>query len=431
MPWLCLLSALAASLLLWGSLRLRRRHRLLADMPTSKAAGVFIGLTELQGTAECEAPPTSFLARAPCVHYHYSVQEEWSRLVTETTTDSKGQTHTTTRRESGWTEIASGGEAVDFYVKDDSGIVLVRPAGAKVEPAPLFDETVSRDDALYYAKAPPAAVANSEHRRRFTEYGLPLHKPLFVVGQARERADVVAAEIAADPAAELFLISARSEAKVQSGYAGWSWFCLILGLASALGAFFFYQVQRGTVFVPWHFIAAGAGYLAVFSLGWVWMVYNSLVGLRERTRQGWSLVDIQLKRRHDLIPGLVAACAGLAGHEAGTQAALAALRAQQQATPPGVAGADFAGLAGSLRVVIERHPDLAAQAGFARLHQELVATEQRVALARAYHNDIATAYATRLEHIPDCWVARLGRMSSPALLAAGDFERAAVTVHFA
>src|SRR5688572_26689937 len=109
MPWLLLLSALAASMLLWGSLRLRRRHRLLADMPTSKAAGVFIGLTELQGTAECEAPRTSFLARTPCVHYHYSVAEQWSRLVTETTTDSKGRTHTRTRRESGWTEIASGG----------------------------------------------------------------------------------------------------------------------------------------------------------------------------------------------------------------------------------------------------------------------------------------------------------------------------------
>lgn len=431
MPWLLPLSALASLLLLWGSLRLRRRQRLLADMPTSKAAGVFIGLTELQGTAECEAPCTSFLARTPCVHYRYSVEEQWSRLVTETTTDSKGRTQTRTRRESGWTQIASGGETVDFYVKDDTGIVMVRPEGAKLEPVTLFNETVSRGDALYYAKAPPSAVLNSDHRRRFTEHGLPLHTPLFVVGQARERADVVAAEIAADAAAELFLISARSEAKVQSGYAGWSWFCLVFGLLCALGGALGYQTLRAAPLVIWPFLAVGAGYLAVFAIGWVWMVYNSLVGLRERTRQGWSLVDVQLKRRHDLIPGLAAACAGLAGHEAGTQAALAALRAQQQATPPGVAGADFAGLAGSLRVVIERHPDLVAQEGFARLHQELVATEQRVALARAYYNDIATAYATRLERIPDRWVARLGRMPPPVLLAAGDFERAAVPVHFA
>ncbi len=431
MLWLTLLGALASLLLLWNSLRLRRRQRLLADMPTSKAAGVFIGLTEMQGTAECATPRQSFLARTPCVHYHYRVEEHWSRLVTETTTDSKGRTQTRTRRESGWTEIASGGETVDFYVKDDTGIVLVRPEGAKIEPLTLFDETVSRGDPLYYAKAPPGAVAHSDHRRRFTEVGLPLHTPLFVVGQARERADVVAAEIAADPEAELFLISARSEEKVQSGYAGWSWLCLVLGLLAVLGGFLGYQTHRAAPFGIWPFIAVGAGYLTVFALGWVWMVYNSLVGLRERTRQGWSLVDVQLKRRHDLTPGLVAACAGLAAHEAGTQTALAALRAQQQATPPGEAGADFAGLARSLRGVIERHPDLMAQAGFARLHQELVATEQRIALARAYYNDIATAYATRLERIPDRWVARLGRMHPPALLGAADFERATVSVHFA
>ncbi len=431
MPWLLPLSALVSLLFLWGSLRLRRRQRLLADMPTSKAAGVFIGLTEMVGTAECEAPRASFLADTPCVHYYYRVEEHWSRLVTVTTTDSKGRTHTTTKRESGWTEIDSGGETVDFYVKDDTGVVLVRPEGAKIEPLNLFDETVSRGDPLYYAKGPTGAVANSEHRRRFTEVGLPLHTPLFVVGQARERADVVAAEIAADPEAELFLISARSEEKVQSGYALWSWLCLVLGLLCVLGGLLTYQNQLGTPSAVWPLVAVGTGYLAVFVLGWVWMVYNSLVGLRERTRQGWSLIDVQLKRRHDLIPGLVAACAGLAAHEAATQAALAALRAQQLATPPGEAGADYAGLTRTLNVVIERHPDLMAHASFAQLHRELVATEQRVALARAYYNDIATAYATRLEHVPDRWVARLGHMRPPALLGAADFERAAVSVKLA
>jgi hypothetical protein len=160
------------------------------------------------------------------------------------------------------------------------------------------------------------------------------------------------------------------------------------------------------------------------------MVYNSLVGLRERTRQGWSLVEIQLKRRHDLLPGLAAVCAGLAAHEGGTQAALAALRAQQQATPPGAPGADFAGVAGELRAVIERYPALKAQEGFRQLHRELVETEQRVALARAYYNDIATAFATRLEHVPDRWVAALGRMKPPALLSAENFERAPVPVKF-
>ena len=172
------------------------------------------------------------------------------------------------------------------------------------------------------------------------------------------------------------------------------------------------------------------GAIAAF-LFWLIGAYNRLIALRGQVQNGWKQIDVQLKRRHDLIPGLVAACAGLADHETGTQAALAAMRAQQQATPPGEAGADFAGLARTLGVVIERYPDLMAQAGFARLHEELVATEQRVALARAYYNDIATAYATRLEHVPDRWVARLGRMRPPPLLGAADFERAPVNVHLA
>lgn len=428
--WYLWLGPVAAALLLWGSLRLRRRQRLLADMPTSKAAGVFIGLTELKGSAECESPCTSFLAETACVHYGYSVEERWSRTVTETTTDKDGKTHTTTRQESGWTTVRSGGEAVDFYVQDDTGAVLVRPAGAKIESLTIFDQTVSRGDPLYYAKGPNSVVSDSDHRRRFVEHGIPLHTLLFVVGQARERTDVVAAEIAADKQAEVFFISTRSEEKVQSGYGGWSWACLVLGLGVLGGGFWWYGTQRLMPFSPLYYIGVGAGYLAIFALCWVWMVYNSLVGLRERTRQGWSLVDVQLKRRHDLIPGLAAVCAGLAAHERETQIALAAMRAQQQATAPGVPGPDFAGIAGELRAVIERYPALKAQDSFLKLNRELVETEQRVALARAYYNDIATAFATRLERVPDRWVAALGGMKPAALLSAENFERAAVPVKF-
>jgi hypothetical protein len=62
------------------------------------------------------------------------------------------------------------------------------------------------------------------------------------------------------------------------------------------------------------------------------------------------------------------------------------------------------------------------------LHRELVTTEQRIALARGYYNDIATNYATRLERVPDCWVARLRTLMPEPLLAAAEFERAAVPV---
>jgi hypothetical protein len=171
-------------------------------------------------------------------------------------------------------------------------------------------------------------------------------------------------------------------------------------------------------------------YLAVGVIAWVWLVYNRLIALRQRVRQASSLIEVQLKRRADLIPRLVAIVAGVKDHETQVQTALAALRAQAMATPIGVAGPDFTGLAVSIRAVAEAYPQLKAQESFAALQAQLVETEQRVALARAYYNDIATQWATRLAIIPDRWVAALGAMRPEPLLVASDFERAPVKVDF-
>jgi len=92
--------------------------------------------------------------------------------------------------------VAQDGETGPFYLQDDTGNILVRPEGAKIEPTVLFDETCDRGHPLYYSKGPPQSVADSDHRRRFVESAIALHAPLFLVGQARERADVVAPEIA-------------------------------------------------------------------------------------------------------------------------------------------------------------------------------------------------------------------------------------------
>ena len=107
-------------LCLWGSARQLRRRRILGDTPTSKAQGVFIGFVELKGTAESAQPLTSFLAETACVHYAWQVDEHWSRVVTESYTDSKGNRQTRTRVESGWTTVAEGGETIPFYLRDES-----------------------------------------------------------------------------------------------------------------------------------------------------------------------------------------------------------------------------------------------------------------------------------------------------------------------
>lgn len=422
----------AVSLLsLWFSLRQRRRHRLLKDLPTSKTQGVFIGQVEVAGTAESEAPLRSYLAEAACVHYAWSVEEHWRRVRVESYTDSKGNRRTRTRVESGWTEVASGGELQQFYLQDDTGVILVDPDGATIEPQTMFSETVGRSHPLYYGRGPDGAVANSTGTRRFVEKGIPLHAAVFALAHAREREDVVAPMLAKEKGVE-FLLSCRGEAAVQRGLAAGSWATWVLGLAAMPAAIYFGRdpVAPGTALVQGG-LALSAAYLLVWSACWVWMVHNSLVNLRERVRQGWSLVEVQLKRRHDLIPQLESVVRALAAHEQDVQTVLAALRAQAGATRPGEPGADHAALAPTVRALAEAYPDLVAAGGFSDLQRELVTTEQRIALARTYYNDIATQYATRLQQVPDRWVGGLRDLKPEPLLAAADFERASVQVSFA
>ena len=429
-----LAGAVLGLLFLWGSLRVRRRCRLMDDLPTSKVQGVFIGLVELKGAAEAEAPLTAYLSGQRCVYYRYQVDEHWSRTVTETYTDSKGQRQTRTRHESGWTTVASSGEMTDFYLQDDTGALLVRPAGAKIEPAGFFDKTCGRDDDLYYTKGPQEAVANSDHRRRFLETGIPLHAALYLVGRARERTEVVAPEIAADPEAPMFLISTRAEEKVRASLGRQSWALLVSGAVVVLGGFAIRN--QGLLHRPWadslgQYAGVAGAYAGVAAAAWVWMAFNSLVGLRERVRTAWSQVDVQLQRRHDLIPRLVDTVAALRDHERRVQTEVAALRGQLAATPPGVSGPDFSGCAPALRAVAEAYPELKSDAAFLKLQQQLVETEQRIALARTYFNDIATFYNTRLAIVPDRFVAATGRLRPQALLAAADFERAATQISLA
>ena len=413
---------------LWFSLRQRRRHRLLNDMPTSKAQGVFIGLVELKGTAESGAPLTSYLAGQACVHYTWQVQEHWRRTRIETYTDSKGNRRTRTVTETGWDTVASGGEQQVFYVRDETGEVLVRPDGAKIEPLPVFDQTVARGEGLYYQKGPDGSVTGSTGMRRFLEEAIPLHAMLYAVGTARERADVVAPEMVKGEVGE-FILSCRGEEAVTRGLALGSWFAWFGGLlAMPAGIYLAYGDQQRPESLPVLCALAAAMFCAVWAVCWLWMVHDSLVGLRERVRRGWSLIEVELKRRHDLLPAIIATLDGLSRHEAELQRVVAALRAQTEATKPGLPGPEFTGVAVELRAAVERYPDLKAQSGFMALHCELITTEQRIALARGYYNDIATNYATRLERVPDCWVARLRALTPEPLLIAAEFERAAVPV---
>lgn len=396
-------------------------------LPTVKAHGVFIGFVELKGTADSHRPLRGWLSDQKCVHYTWSVEEHWSHTYTETYKDNEGRTRTRTVHESGWKTVADGGEMIRFYLRDDTGVIRIDPQGAKMEPVVTFEVECDDGDPLYYGKGPQDAVMHSDYRRRFVENGIPLGLPLYVVGQSRERDDIVAPEIAADPKAPMFLITCRSEKDITSGMSWSSWglaflAAVLLGVGVGLG-------RAGPYGIPVRdLIFAGVGFVAVWLLGWTWMVYNSLIELRQRVRRAGALMDVELKRRHDLIPSLVGAVQGYRDYESKVQQEVAALRSQMGATLPGQPGPDPAAVLPKLRAITEKYPDLKANESFQALQESLIECEQRIALARGYFNEIASGYNTCIEVVPDRFVAAIGGLGAQPLLAAADFERAAVTV---
>jgi hypothetical protein len=190
-------------------------------------------------------------------------------------------------------------------------------------------------------------------------------------------------------------------------------------------------IKTGDGFTWQPYVIAVGSFIAATILGWFWTVYNSLINIHHRVESGWSEVDIQMKRRHDLIPNLVQAVEAYRAYESRTQQAITELRGQIEATPPGVAGPDFKGITPMLRAIVEQYPELKASESFLKLQQALADTEQRIALARDYYNDIATFYNTRLSIIPDRFVATAARLHPRTLMTAADFERAPIQVSLA
>ena len=420
-----IIAGLAALVLLILAFRSYRHKRLIDDTPTSKTRGVFIGMSELKGTAESETPLQSYLTGIKCVYYKWQVEEKWSRWVR----DAKGHS----RHESGWRTVAHGTELNPFYLKDDTGIIQVNPEGASVTGNRVFDRTCVRSDPLYFGKGPSVEIANSDHRRRFQETVLPLHVPLYVMGQAKEREDLVAARIVRDKSAPLFVISTRSEKQISGRFGVFFWLWFTLGLLVAGGGTYAQAIlSTGVPGVSWQpAISAVIVYLFIAGLGWLWTVYNSLIGLRQRVKQAWSQVDVQLKRRHDLIPNIVNTVEGYSFHEKETQILITELRRQMVATAPGESGPDYRGLLPLLQAVIETYPELKSNTLFTGLQQSLTDTEQRIALARDYFNNVTTYYNNRLEIVPDKFVAWMARLQPKLLLTAADFARAPVSVKLA
>ncbi len=169
----------------------------------------------------------------------------------------------------------------------------------------------------------------------------------------------------------------------------------------------------------------------------LWAAYNGLVRKRNRTQEAWSEIDVELKRRHDLIPNLVSTVEGYASHERGTFEAVTKARADAVAAgatgdPSKIAPAEnvLSGALRSLFAVAENYPQLRAVESFTQLQETLTATEDKIEFARRYYNTSARDFNTALQTFPRNLIAGMFNFKAVAFFGADDTDRAVPQVTF-
>jgi LemA protein len=174
--------------------------------------------------------------------------------------------------------------------------------------------------------------------------------------------------------------------------------------------------------------------LAVLLGLYVMVTYNGLIALKNKVDNGWAQIDVQLRRRYDLIPNLVETVKGYAAHEKGTleaviqarNTAMAATGTAQQAQAENM----ITGALRQLFALSEAYPDLKANTNFLNLQEELTGTEGRIAYARQFFNDLVARFNTKIQKFPANMIAgRLG-FSEKEFFEAEESSRGPVQVSF-
>jgi len=165
--------------------------------------------------------------------------------------------------------------------------------------------------------------------------------------------------------------------------------------------------------------------------------YNGLIKSRNRVDNAWSQIDVQLKRRHDLIPNLVETVKGYAAHERGTLEAVTnaranAINASSSGTVADQAQAEnvLSGALKSLFAVAEAYPDLKANQNFLQLQEEVTSTEDRIAYARQFYNDSVLNYNNKIQTFPRNVVANSFKFEKREFFDVAPEETGPVKVQF-
>lgn len=163
-------------------------------------------------------------------------------------------------------------------------------------------------------------------------------------------------------------------------------------------------------------------------------IYNGLVGLRNRVENAWAQIEVQLKRRNDLIPNLVETVKGYAKHEKELLENVTKARSAVMSAPnvreKAQASNFLTSTLKSLFAVVENYPDLKANQNFTKLQDELTKTEDKISYTRQFYNDITMRYNTRIETIPTMFIARAFKFERKELFEAAPADREVPKVSF-
>jgi LemA protein len=176
------------------------------------------------------------------------------------------------------------------------------------------------------------------------------------------------------------------------------------------------------------------GGILVLILLYVWSLYNGLISLKTQIEEAWSQIDVQLKRRSDLIPNLISTVKGYAKHEKSIMDSVTRARASmlsaKSMNAKAKASEDLSGVLGKLLAIAENYPQLKANDSFIQLQKELSDTEDKVAYARQYYNNSVMEFNTKIRTFPNTLVnERLG-FPEKEFFGATEEERKTVKVNF-
>ena len=174
--------------------------------------------------------------------------------------------------------------------------------------------------------------------------------------------------------------------------------------------------------------------LVVVLVVWVIAIYNNLVSLKNRIQNAWSQIDVQLRRRFDLIPNLVETVKGYATHERevfeNVTTARSAMLGAQGVKQQAVAENALSGALKSLFAVAEAYPELKANENFKLLQEELSGTESKIAYSRQFYNDTVLAYNTLIQSFPSNILANSFNFTEKEYFESDELSREPVKVSF-